>query len=117
MDTEQAIKAHLAWKSALCRALDSKSQVDARFVGDDTACALGRWLHGDAQHMFPQLDSYWDCVIAHSQLHREAERIAHFINEGNYVDAHAALRPGTSFHDASKRILIALKMFEHEGRL
>lgn len=117
MDIEQAIKAHLAWKTALRKAIDSKSHVDARFVGNDTSCALGHWLYGDAEHKFPELDSYWDCVIAHSELHHEAGRIAKLINAGKYADAHAALGPGSAYSNASNRILIALKMFDGEARM
>lgn len=117
MDIEQAIKAHLAWKTALRKAIESKSHIDTRFIGNDTSCALGHWLHGDAEHRFTELVSYWDCVIAHSELHREAERIAKLIGAGKYDDAHAALRPGSIYSNASNRILIALKMFEAEARL
>lgn len=117
MDIEDAIKTHLTWKAAFRTAIAARSRIDLILVGNDRACALGHWLHGEAEHLYPRLGSYWDCIIAHSELHLEANRIARLISQGKYEEAEAALERGTPYNTASYKIIVALKLFEAEARL
>jgi len=117
MDIDEAIKTHLTWKAAFRTAIAARSKIDLTLVGNDQACALGHWLHGEAEHLYPRLHSYWDCVIAHSELHLEANRIARLISQGKYEEAQVALERGTPYSAASNKIIVALKLFEAEARL
>ncbi len=117
LDIDAAIAAHLEWKSALHKAIAAKARVDAQHVGNDESCKLGRWLHSEVEWRFPQLDSYWDCVIAHSELHHEAGKIARLINQGRYDEAKVALATGTAYSAASNKIIVALKVLRGEAKL
>lgn len=117
LDIDAAIRVHLEWKAALRKAVAARVKLDARQVGDDSSCALGHWLHDKVERQFPQLDSYWDCAIAHSELHHEAERIAQLANQGRYDEAEAALGAGTAYSVASNKIIVALKMLRGEAKL
>ena len=97
MDLDSASKAHAEWKVKLRLAIANKEKLDAATISQDNCCALGKWLHGEAKGLFSALPAYKDCLGKHASFHREAGKVAQFINAGNYDGAAKMLDAGTPY--------------------
>ena len=104
MDLDKALQAHGEWKLKLRSAIAKKEQLDAKTIGADNCCPLGKWLHGEARTQYAKLKSYGTCVAKHADFHREAGRVAATINQGKYTEAEAMLAGGTPYAAASSAV-------------
>lgn len=114
MDFDQAISAHVEWKTRFRTAIAAQSQIDAATVSKDNLCPLGKWLHGDARAKYAHLAAFSTCLAAHAAFHREAGRVAGLINEHRFDDARAALEIGTPYAGASMNATVAITKLRRE---
>jgi hypothetical protein len=117
MDLTTAVSAHAEWKLKLRGAIQKHEQLDAASISSDTACKLGKWLHGEAKGKYGAMKSYASCVEKHAAFHREAGKIAAAINAGNYSDAEAMLAGGTPYSAASSTVGGAILGLKKEANL
>jgi Chemoreceptor zinc-binding domain len=108
MDFENAIAAHVEWKTKLRAAITAQSELDALTAAKDDVCPLGKWLHGDARTKYAHLAEYAGCLQSHAAFHREAGRVATLINGKRYTEATSALDAGSPYAKASMDATIAI---------
>jgi methyl-accepting chemotaxis protein len=108
MDFENAIAAHVEWKTKLRGAIAAQSELDAFSAAKDNICPLGKWLHGDARTKYAHLAEFSGCVQSHAAFHREAGRVAALVNARQYGEATAALEAGSPYAKASMETTIAI---------
>lgn len=117
MDLSEAIDVHLAWRSRLRAAINQRWRVDAATLARDDACALGKWLHGDARDRYSGLSSYARCVAEHARFHHQAGMVADAINAREYDKADAMIEMSTGYSAASDSAIAALKALASEADL
>jgi methyl-accepting chemotaxis protein len=114
MDFENAISAHVEWKTKLRGAIAAKSELDSFTAARDDVCPLGKWLHGDARTKYAHLAEFSGCVQSHAAFHREAGRVATLINARRYDEATAALDGGAPYAKASMETTIAISKLREQ---
>lgn len=114
MNLEDAITAHVNWKSTLRNAIRTKGRVDAAALSRDDCCDLGKWLHGEGRRRYAAKPAYMRCVEAHASFHREAGRVARLIDQREYDVAERELGLGTSFGEASTNAVVAINRLKRE---
>lgn len=117
MDLENAVQVHAQWKVKLRTAITKQEGLDAKVIGVDNACELGKWLHGDAKGKYGKLASYTECVSAHAAFHKAAGQVAQVITDKKYDEAIKMLENGTSFAKASTAVGVALGKLKKEAKL
>ncbi len=108
MDLNLAIQKHAEWKYKFRAAMDSHELMDVATIAKDNCCEIGKWLHGEARDKHGQLGSYAKCLAAHAAFHAEAGKIATLINSQKKDEAEQMLAAGTAYHEASKRVGVAI---------
>lgn len=114
MDFDQAIGAHVEWKTKLRSAINAQSQLDAAAASKDNVCPLGKWLHGEARAKYGHLGAYAACLNSHAAFHREAGRVANLINDRRYDEAKVALDAGAPYAQASMQTSVAITKLRRE---
>ena len=117
MDLSQASQAHADWKVKLRLAIAKQEQLDVSLVTTDKACALGKWLHGEARTKYGGLKSYAECCQRHAVFHQEAGAVAATINRGDYTKASQMLDGGTRYAAASSAVGSAILGLKKEAAL
>jgi myosin heavy subunit len=107
-DINTAIAAHGEWKNKLRTAILQKTEIDAATLSADNCCGLGKWLYGEGKSQFGRLSEFDKVVSAHALFHKEAGRIGHLINAGDYTQATKALDSGTAYAKASNNVASAI---------
>ncbi len=108
MDLNLAIQKHAEWKYKFRTAMEKHEPMDAATIAKDNCCEIGKWLHGEAKAKHGHLASYAKCLSAHAAFHIEAGKIAALINSQKKEEAERMLSSGTPYHEASKRVGIAI---------
>ena len=108
IDFHAAIRDHTEWRKTFYFAISNRQSVDAASISRDTSCALGQWLDDDARQAYRHLDSYRDCLVAHTEFHLEAAKVARAINEKRYDEALRMLGRGTDYWEASIALGLAI---------
>lgn len=105
----QAIEAHLAWKRCLVDALEGQpaKMPHSGEVGDDTHCALGRWIHRSGHHRYGELPSFIALRTQHAHFHHLAREIVE-LSHAQRVDAARSLMAG-DFQHTSHEIVLRLR--------
>ena len=108
IDLHAAIRDHTEWRKTFYDAISKGQSLDAASISLDTSCALGQWLDDDARQANRHLDSYRDCLVAHTEFHLEAAKIARAINDKRYDEALRMLGCGTDYSEASIALGLAI---------
>jgi methyl-accepting chemotaxis protein len=108
VDLNMAIQKHAEWKYKFRAAMTTPEPMDVATISKDNCCEIGKWLHGEAKARHGHLASYAKCLSAHAAFHVEAGKIAALINSQKNEEAERMLSSDTSYHDASKRVGIAI---------
>lgn len=104
MNFDEAIKAHADWKMKLARYIQHPDKsVDARVVGQDNQCALGRWLHGESAR-FAAVPEFTQLKQAHAAFHRSAADIIQRADRGEQVSEDVALGAQSPYSSASIKV-------------
>ena len=110
MNFDDAIQAHAAWKIKLAVYLKNPDgTIKSTDIGTDNRCALGQWLHGEAQKKFSSLAEYQTLMTEHVRFHRAAGRIADQANSGGQMNAEAVLGGDSEFATSSLNVVKAIR--------
>jgi methyl-accepting chemotaxis protein len=106
---EQAIEAHVAWRTKLRNAVLQHEQVDVAKVSRDDQCPLGCWLHGPGGSRWGHLPEFSQLLGDHAAFHKEVGAIGRQINSGNQAGALAAMNAGTPFTQRTQTTVRAIR--------
>ena len=115
MDLDAAIGAHAEWKTKLRMAAAKKDNMDVSAVSSDSACALGKWLHGDAKAKYSALPAYKECVSSHAKFHVEAGKVAALVNQAKFNEK--MIGTGSPLSDTSNLVVAAIIHLKKEDKL
>jgi methyl-accepting chemotaxis protein len=87
---QQAIAAHLSWKTKVRGFLDGKGSLDERVAFDHTACGFGKWYESVGLHNFSHISEIKAIEGPHRELHKLIERIAQLKQRGDLQAAEEA---------------------------
>ncbi len=95
LDMKGALEAHAAWKKRLREVIEGKARdiPEVGKVARDDLCALGQWLHGEANRMFnhggPTTEQYHRLRDIHARFHLAAAETlsAHQSGDGKAAEA------------------------------
>jgi methyl-accepting chemotaxis protein len=106
MNFEEAIAAHVNWKTKLRVLIGGQGDVDANSLATDTACALGQWLYGEGAKYASQ-PAYATLKSAHQKFHKVAGAIATKAKSGQKAAA-STLLDGAEYGQASMAVVQSL---------
>lgn len=86
---------------------------DHLVVGDDEACALGKWLHGSGRAL-ARLPQYAELLDAHKRLHGHAGEMVRRFNGGDFAGAAEVL--SGAFSEASRTVSGAIGCLRNVAR-
>lgn len=114
VDLNLAIQRHAEWKYKFRTAMTNHEAMDTATISKDNCCELGKWLHGEAAEKHGGLKGHAACLSAHAMFHQEAGKIAALINANNHGEAERMLAAGSSYHEASKKVGVAIIELKNE---
>jgi hypothetical protein len=117
MNVEEALVKDGELRQKFLAAIAGKHQLDTKAIAKLDACALGNWLHGEAERKYPFVKSYRPAVDAHAAFHAEMEKVARQINLGEYEQAQAMLASGTTCAKAFVAMVAAVKQLKTDAKL
>ncbi|MFO0600555.1 MAG: CZB domain-containing protein [Myxococcaceae bacterium] len=106
MDLNHAIEAHTQWKMKFRTAIAQRAPVDARSVGRNDMCDLGRWLKASSAQ-FAGHAAFTELMALHTAFHALAGRLAGLIAAGKYDEAKAVL-DSPDYAKASQQVAVAI---------
>jgi len=110
MDFDGAIQAHTYWKVRLLLYARGKAaeKIDLQTLRKDNVCALGQWLHGDAQR-YSGDPKFKKLLETHAAFHKAAASVGSMIERGQAPAAEALLNfPGSEYSRLSSTVLAIL---------
>jgi len=117
MDLRAAYEEDKALRDKFLAAIESQWQLDAGIISKADRCALGSWLHGEAERKFKFLKSYKPCMEAHDEFHTQAAKVARLINLQEYDASRALLEGGTPFSVSLARLGAALIQLKKDAKI
>ncbi|MET0074238.1 MAG: methyl-accepting chemotaxis protein [Candidatus Thiodiazotropha lotti] len=84
---QQAMVAHLSWKTKLRGFLDGKGALDERVAFDHTQCGFGKWYHTQGKHELSHISEINQIEKPHKELHDLIKTIADLKRNGDMVGA------------------------------
>lgn len=114
MDLDEAIQKHAEWKVRLRAAAGRKETLDAATIGQDNACILGKWLHGEGKTQYGRKASFAHLVVKHADFHHSAGKVAEAINAKKYNAAETMLGAGSQYGNASLAVAAAITALKKE---
>jgi methyl-accepting chemotaxis protein len=110
VDFDQAILAHIKWKTRLKNYLNGKEQIDLAILSMDHQCELGKWIHGEAKAKYASDPTFADLKLKHAQFHTVAATVARNANGLSADEASKAIDAVSSeYGRASTECVLALK--------
>jgi aerotaxis receptor len=111
-DLDQAVAAHLQWKTKLRTAIDHGEKLDVDTVCRDDRCPLGQWIHGEGRARWGHVPEFTKLLQEHAAFHRTVGDVARQINAGQKEAATRALAGGTPFARATQATVMAIKALQ-----
>jgi hypothetical protein len=113
MDFDDAIDAHTKWKTRLRLFINgSGEKMESGQICKDDACALGKWIHGEALR-HKNSPSYTALEREHANFHLCAAEIVKKVEDGDLEGAETLLDTGP-FARASNNTVIAIRRMKQE---
>ena len=105
MNMDDAVKAHVGWKSKLKTYLSAPNKsLNPADVEKDNNCDLGKWLHGEGvKHSGKKV--YKDLVAEHAKFHKAAAGIVRRADSGQKVLEETALGAKSEFSALSGKVV------------
>jgi len=105
MNVEDAVKAHVGWKSKLKAYLNAPNKtLNPAEVEKDSNCDLGKWLKGEGvKHSSKKL--YRDLLAEHAKFHKAAASIVRRADSGQKVLEETALGSKSEFSAVSAKVV------------
>ena len=114
MDFDQAINAHVQWKSKLkAYIVKPDKSLNPVTVSSDLNCDLGKWLHGDGKKN-SSLTGYAALVEDHARFHRAAGEVIKKADSGKDASEEIALGANSEFSNASTAVVSKLMQLKRE---
>lgn len=109
LNISDAVSAHSAWKERLFHYVNGTSteKLDENMICRDDACALGKWIYGDAHAFLADVPDYHRLKSAHAAFHIAAEDIVRAVNANARPKAEKLLIEGP-FSEHSREVQIML---------
>ena len=108
MDLNQAIDAHVSWKTKLATyLLHPNGTINGSKLALDDQCELGKWIHGDGGRLSNE-PNFVHLAAAHARFHKEAAEIVRKADAGQQVMAEAALGAKSEYARASNEVVMLL---------
>lgn len=117
MNLDEALVKDGELRQKMLAAIAGKYQLEAKSVGKLDGCALGNWLHGEAERKYPFVKSFRPAVDAHAAFHAEMEKVARQINLGEYEQSEAMLASGTPAAKAFVAMVAAVRQLKKDAKL
>jgi Chemoreceptor zinc-binding domain len=116
VDFDEAIKAHAGWKLKLSTYLrNPDGSLNARELGGDRACALGKWLHGEGKK-YSAHPAYAGLVSHHASFHRCAAELVTRADRGEKVVEEVAFGAESPYSVASKQVVALITSIRRDSR-
>ncbi|WP_366913193.1 methyl-accepting chemotaxis protein [Rhodoferax sp.] len=109
IDFDASIAKHQQWRVTLRNAVLKRTQLDANQIRRDDCCDLGKWIYGGGSRRWGNMPDFARLVEAHKTFHNEAAKVADVANRGQSDQANQMLETGSSFVEAGKRVVQALR--------
>jgi len=108
MNFEEAVSAHLRWKTRLRIVIDGKSTeiLDPNVVCKDDQCELGKWIHGEGHRTIGLKPEFADVKTTHAYFHRTAGQVLNKALAGDKAGASILL--DGEFYQASSKVIQAI---------
>jgi len=102
---EDAIAAHTEWKFKLRQFVDNtgEAKLQSAIVASDSACALGRWMHGDGKKL-ETVPEFREARAAHAEFHRCAGEVVRAVETNDRTHASSLLAASGAFERSSQLI-------------
>jgi len=107
----EAINVHAQWRLRLVRFLDTKGAseaLDPTVVATDTACDLGKWIHGEGRTVGGQPE-FQNLQRLHAEFHKSAAKVVDLARKGEFDQGFRAVDADSPFQKASLDVITALK--------
>ncbi|MDD5731246.1 MAG: CZB domain-containing protein [Candidatus Omnitrophica bacterium] len=97
MNFDDAIKAHVEWKSKLRAYLAKRDgSLKPEQIAQDKICPLGQWIHSEGKK-YSAIPEYTSLKEAHLQFHQHTAQIVAMVNSGDIQQAETMLSAGSEF--------------------
>ncbi len=109
LNISEAVTAHSAWKERLFHYVSGTSteKLDETRICRDDACALGKWIYGDAHVFLSEVPDYHRLKAAHAAFHIAAGDIVRAVNSDARPKAEKLLMEGP-FSEHSREVQLML---------
>jgi hypothetical protein len=108
MNFDQAISAHVQWKSKLAAYLNHPDHsLNAADIAKDDRCDLGKWLRGEGQK-YASSPEFKKLVADHTHFHSAAAAIVKKADAGLRVSEEVALGATSEYASASNAVVTSL---------
>jgi hypothetical protein len=104
VDLDKVIAAHGQWKTKFRAAISRQETLDAKLIGRDDCCELGKWLYGPTRARYGSHPRFVELLREHKNFHYEAGIVATAINEKKFSNASKLIDHGSAFADASTAV-------------
>jgi methyl-accepting chemotaxis protein len=108
---QQAMAAHLSWKTKLRSFLDGKGSLDERIAFDHTACGFGVWYESVGRRELSHISEINQIEKPHKELHELIRQIAELKRKG---DLQAAEREYQRVGPLSEEIVGIMKAIQNK---
>ncbi len=108
---QQAMAAHLGWKTKIRGFLDGKGSLDERVAFNHTACGFGKWLNEVGRVQFANVPELNQIEKPHQALHELIRRISELKQRG---DMQAAEREYERVGPLSEEIVALMRKLEEK---
>ena len=116
MDLRTAYEEDKALRDKFIEAIEAKWKFDPTIISKSDRCAVGSWLHGEAERKYKFLKSYKPCMDAHDEFHSQATKVARQINLEEFDSARIMLEGGTPFSKSLANLGAALIQLKKDGK-
>lgn len=106
MNFDEAISAHVNWKTKLRSLIDGQGEVDTKTLATDNQCALGKWIYGEGAQ-FANDPNFKLLKEWHQKFHAQAGAIATKAKAGQRKEA-SSLLDSAEYSGASSKVVGAL---------
>ena len=114
-ELQRAIGVHLLWKARLKAALEAGLSLPAaESLRRSDQCEFGRWLCTCADSSGPRSEQHRIVDQLHAAFHQAAAQVVDLDLGGDAAGAASSVGTGGAFHEASSRLLQAMKAW-HES--
>ena len=115
MDFDEALRAHVAWKSKLSAYVPRPDHsIDPSHLCLDNACMLGKWIHGEARK-YASLPEYQKLLTRHAAFHRAAADVVRRADSGENVSEEISLGKSSAFSTASSDVVGAINEMKRKA--